>query len=138
MLEKRVRSRFNHRSIFLREGNTPSLASFSSSCLKALSIPPFIDALPLSFVEEFNERIENLFSDSSELVNALRTYYFVFESPYQMLQKLLPAIYALSTVEPFISAACVKSALATQLVDQHHQAIQGLTIFHISPRIGHY
>ncbi|KGG52730.1 hypothetical protein DI09_13p190 [Mitosporidium daphniae] len=126
LLEKRVRSRFNPRSIFLREGNSSSLGSFSLLCSKAFNIPQSIDSLPSSFIDEFNERIENLFSDSSELVDALKAYYLAFDVPYQMLQKLIPVIYSLSVTDPFITATLLKDVIESQTADQHYQAVKRL------------
>lgn len=106
-------------------------------CSKAFNIPQSIDSLPSSFIDEFNERIENLFSDSSELVDALKAYYLAFDVPYQMLQKLIPVIYSLSVTDPFITATLLKDVIESQTADQHYQVIQG-SFFHLSFRTRYF
>lgn len=64
------------------------------------------------------------------MIKILNSFFLIYDSPYFLLQKLLPLIYSLPSYDPFINIGGVKKCLDHQNADQHFAAIQGfISIF---------
>ncbi|ORX53117.1 origin recognition complex, subunit 4 [Hesseltinella vesiculosa] len=103
LLEKRVKSRFSHRQIYLYP--VPTFADFLAVAQDTLTLPD--DLCDSSFVQPFNEAVQNLFQDDGinrilrrmfDITKDFRLFYKICFEPVSMLTDDAPFFQA----QPFV------------------------------------
>ncbi|ORX67489.1 origin recognition complex, subunit 4 [Linderina pennispora] len=111
LLEKRVKSRFSHRQIYVQ--NTANLEDFEGIARTALRINCADEKLSAAFSNEFNHQVDNVLAD--EQVSAYISDVFDFgKDVRQLLRTFVLAVSHLSIRSPFIVVSDVLAAIARE------------------------
>lgn len=117
-----MRSRFSNRKIFIPTPN--SLAAYLTVCQSYLVLPDGLPAPP-KLIRQFNEEVELLFTEDSNLLDTFEHFYDIHGDVRHFLQCILPAVYNLTQDSPFLTSDLVRASIAGQTFEHHISQILG-------------
>ncbi|XP_069717798.1 origin recognition complex subunit 4 isoform X2 [Phaenicophaeus curvirostris] len=126
LLEKRVKSRFSHRQIYLV--NSSDFKQYLKIFKEQLSLPPEFPDEP--FAQKWNSNVQHLSEDKA--VQDMLQDLFNYTKDLRSLQLLL--MLALSTItvrHPLITAADIQEASKQYRVDSKANIVHGLSVLEI-------
>jgi len=127
LFEKRVRSRFSHRQIYLL--TKPNLDNFSANFERLLHLEAGKE-LKTIYARNWNKSIQDLMVDPS--VHATLKKIFNLNSRFRLLQNVLfLAISQLDDMHPFLSAKDIVAAYESQTTDCKTLQLQGLSVLEL-------
>ncbi|KAJ2498166.1 origin recognition complex subunit 4 [Coemansia sp. RSA 1972] len=106
LLEKRVKSRFSHRQIYVH--NMASVEEFVQIAREALCIDPSI--VSETFAQQFNKRIEDILT-SNTVSQHIEDIFEFGKDVRQLLRAFTSAVSQLTTANPLLNASTVESQL---------------------------
>ncbi|KAG0172584.1 origin recognition complex subunit 4 [Apophysomyces sp. BC1034] len=130
LLEKRVKSRFSHRQIYLFPQST--LTDFIEVARDSLRLPKRADHSPsfVVYAKKFNKSIETLFQDA--VVNGILQRIFHMTRDLRLFYKICfePAS-RLSLSQPFLEASHFHDASVVQCLDAKTEILKGVSLLEL-------
>ncbi|CAO3646903.1 unnamed protein product [Cunninghamella echinulata] len=126
LLEKRVKSRFSHRQIFLFPPAT--FGDFVEMARDALIVPN--DIADETFVTEFNQAVENVFEDTS-MAALLRRIFDITKDLRMFFKICFEPVSQLCKDHPFLSASQFIEASIEQRTDSKTEMLKGVSLLEL-------
>ncbi|KAG2181236.1 hypothetical protein INT43_008819 [Umbelopsis isabellina] len=131
LLEKRVKSRFSHRQIYLYSPS--NFGDFSAVTKKALKIPQTITAVEpghIQYIQDFNSAVDTMFEDPSFLAVVRRI--FDLTKDLRMFFKIcFQPVSNLSIRSPFLNAAQFYESGILQRADSKTELLKGVSLLEL-------
>ncbi|KAJ2126154.1 origin recognition complex subunit 4 [Coemansia sp. RSA 720] len=127
LLEKRVKSRFSHRQIYVH--NMASVEEFVQIAREALCIDPS-HTVSEAFARQFNMRIEDILT-SRTVSQHIEDIFEFGKDVRQLLRAFSPAVSQLTTVNPLLNASTVESQLAQTNTSAKMQIISSISLLEL-------
>ncbi|CAO3659750.1 unnamed protein product [Umbelopsis vinacea] len=131
LLEKRVKSRFSHRQIYLYSPS--SFGDFSAATKNILKLSQshsIADPKHLDYINDFNDAVETMFEDPSFLAVVRRI--FDLTKDLRMFFKIcFQPVSALSSQTPFLTAAQFYDSGFMQRADSKTELLKGVSLLEL-------
>ncbi|CAO3629054.1 unnamed protein product [Cunninghamella blakesleeana] len=127
LLEKRVKSRFSHRQIFLFPPAT--FGDFTEMARDALTIPE--DLTEENYVIKFNQHVKNVFEDTS-MVTLLRRIFDITKDLRMFFKICFEPVSGINIDNPFLNASHFIEASTEQRTDSKTEMLKGVSLLELA------
>ncbi|KAL8183286.1 UNVERIFIED_CONTAM: origin recognition complex subunit 4, partial [Gekko kuhli] len=123
LLEKRVKSRFSHRQIYLI--NSFDFKKYINICKEQLSLPP--EFPEKNFAQKWNKNIQSLFEDQT-VQDVLQNQFHYSKDLRSLYMLLMLALSSITVSHPYISTSDILEASKLCRVDSRANIVHGLSV----------
>nr|XP_056717616.1 origin recognition complex subunit 4 [Euleptes europaea] len=123
LLEKRVKSRFSHRQIYLM--NSFDFKKYTNICKEQLSLPS--EFPEKTFAQKWNKNVQSLFEDQT-IQDVLQNQYHYSKDLRSLYLLLMLALRSVTISHPFISSSDILEASKLCRVDSKANIVHGLSV----------
>ncbi|KAJ2823617.1 origin recognition complex subunit 4 [Coemansia erecta] len=130
LLEKRVKSRFSHRQIYVH--NVEDISEFTRIARTALCIDPTRDTRVVSeaYAGQFNRRVEEILSSAS-VSQHIEGIFELCKDVRQLLRTFASAVAQLTHTKPLLDVKNVESAIAGDAVSAKMQILGSISLLEL-------
>ncbi|XP_015264806.1 PREDICTED: origin recognition complex subunit 4 [Gekko japonicus] len=123
LLEKRVKSRFSHRQIYLI--NSFDFKKYITICKEQLSLPS--EFPEKNFAQKWNKNVQSLFEDQT-VQDVLQNQFHYSKDLRSLYMLLMLALSSVTVSHPYISASDILEASKLCRVDSKANIVHGLSV----------
>ncbi|XP_054828686.1 origin recognition complex subunit 4 isoform X2 [Eublepharis macularius] len=123
LMEKRVKSRFSHRQIYLM--NSFDFKKYVNFCKEQLSLPP--EFAEKNFAQKWNKNVQHLFEDKI-MQDVLQDQFHYSKDLRSLYMLLMLALSSVTSSHPYISTSDILEASKLCRVDSKANIVHGLSV----------